>query len=413
MKGNRFMIKNGKKSVTALFAAAVLTVASLLTVGVSAGNIEYSPSYSYASGEYYAKLCEVCLSGNQAEDIVNVAKSQVGYHESSSGDLSGYGSGEGNYTEYGDWYGMQSDWCNMFATWCAHVAGIPESIFPRLTSATASYDYVMPSAGAECFSYSSSVPLEAGDVIFSCTCGAGCGCIDHIGIVTDVDEDTIYTVEGNMSEMVKACTYPVYSGYQEKLDARINYVARPRYEDNSVIEPVCELDVNEVKPSNTASFNGSKYEIYDIAVSYEQAAAFAKLKGGVLAVADGKNEAKMLQFLLKECEAYYMGGESESVLLNEKHENSESDLGKVGFIIEYVDNAEKVTLVYDANGGEGAPIEKVAENGTEIVVSNVVPVNKNKAFLGWSKDKKADKAELKSGDTLKITENTVIYAVWG
>ena len=407
------MIKNGKKSVTPLFAAAVLTVASLLTVGVSAGNIEYSPSSSYASGEYYARLCEVTLTGNQAEDIVNVAKSQVGYHESSSGDLSGYGSGEGNYTEYGEWYGMQSYWCNMFATWCARVAGVPESIIPQLPSATSSYQSVLPSAGADCFSYSSDEPLMPGDLIFSCTCGAGYGCIDHVGIVVDADEDTIYTVEGNMSDMVKSCTYPVYSGYQEKLDARINYVARPQYEDNSVKEPVCELDENEVKPSNTALFNGSKYEIYDVAVSYEQAALFAKLKGGALAVADGKNEAKMLQFLLKECEAYYMGGESESVLLNEKCDNSESELGKVGFIIEYEDNSEKVTLVYDANGGESAPIEKVAENGTEIVISDVVPVNKNKAFLGWSKDEKADKVQFKSGDTLKITENTVFYAVWG
>lgn len=407
------MINYRRKSLTALFAAAVLIAATFLSVGVSAGDVEYSPSYSYASGEYYANLCEVTLTGNQAEDIANVAKSQVGYHESSSGDLSGYGSGEGNYTEYGDWYGMQSDWCNMFATWCAHVAGVPESIFPRLTSATASYACVMPSAGAECFSYSSSVPLKAGDVIFSCTCGAGYGCIDHIGIVTGADDDTIYTVEGNMSDMVKACTYPVYSGYQEKLDARINYVARPQYEDNSVKEPVCELDPEIVKPVNAASFSGSRYEIYDEAVPYEQAAAFAKLKGGRLAETDGKNKAMMLGFLLKECAAYYIGGEAESVILNENCENAESNVGKVGFIIEYENPAEKVTAVYDANGGEGAPIEKIAENGSEIVISDVVPVNAGRDFLGWSETENALKAELKAGDCVKITENTVFYAVWG
>ena len=93
--------------------------------------LSYSDSSSYKSGKYYTRLTNVELTGNQRVDIVNVAKSQVGYQESgSSSKLSGTVKGSGNYTEYGRWYGMQDKWCAMFVSWCANVAGISTSIVP-------------------------------------------------------------------------------------------------------------------------------------------------------------------------------------------------------------------------------------------------------------------------------------------
>ena len=43
-----------------------------------------------------------------------------------------------------------------------------------------------------------------------------------------------------------------------------------------------------------------------------------------------------------------------------------------------------ISVTYDANGGENAPIEKIANHGERVNVTDFVPVKGNKTFLGWS-----------------------------
>ena len=118
------------KKVTAI--TLVLMMLFSVIVPVSASALSYSGSSSYASGKYYRQLQAVQLTGNQRTDIVNVAKSQIGYQEgSSSSQLSGEVRGNANYTEYGRWYGTQDMWCAMFVSWCANAAGISTSIVPK------------------------------------------------------------------------------------------------------------------------------------------------------------------------------------------------------------------------------------------------------------------------------------------
>lgn len=75
------------------------------TTIIPASALSYSGSSSYKSGKYYTALTKVTLTGNQRTDIVNVAKSQIGYQEgSSSSQLSGEVRGNSNYTEYRRWY---------------------------------------------------------------------------------------------------------------------------------------------------------------------------------------------------------------------------------------------------------------------------------------------------------------------
>jgi hypothetical protein len=57
-------------------------------------------------------------------------------------------------------------------------------------------------------------------------------------------------------------------------------------------------------PANTASFGGSRYEVYDNMLTYEQANAFAKAKGGKLAVIESSSENQLLSLLLKQCDRY-------------------------------------------------------------------------------------------------------------
>ena len=164
------MTKSRIKRIAVVLLTTVLMATSVFSVSAAAKSLEYSASSSYKSSSFYKNLSKVELTGDQVTDICNVAKSQVGYHEASFIDYSGNSSGSGNITEYGRWYGRQGYWCNVFASWCGYVAGIPSSIYPKLTSVGPSYYSTLPAAGADCFAFSSGRPLQAGDLIFCCTC---------------------------------------------------------------------------------------------------------------------------------------------------------------------------------------------------------------------------------------------------
>lgn len=175
----------------------------------------YSVSSSYKSSSYYTALCNVALTGNQREDIVNVALSQVGYKEgSAAGDYSGADDGSyNNYTEYNYWYhnyvnsGMPvggsetAPWCATFVSWCAEQANIPASVLKRSTRA---------GHGSSCFNvkfYSGSSTLASssdndsyfmgyqytpkkGDLFFTRSWS-------HVGLVVGVNGSKVITVEGN------------------------------------------------------------------------------------------------------------------------------------------------------------------------------------------------------------------------
>lgn len=515
-KGKKYsMTKSRIKRIAVVLLTTVLMATSVFSVSAAAKSLEYSASSSYKNSVYYERLMNVKLTGDQVTDICNVAKSQVGYHEASYSDYSGTSTGSGNITEYGRWYGRQGYWCNVFASWCGYVAGIPSSIYPKLTGVGDSYYSTLPSVGADCFSFSSGRRLQAGDLIFCCTCSGGYGCIDHVGLVVDVDDTTIYTVEGNMSDYVQACQYSAGTGYSSRLRSRINYVARPQYENNaktaaditdataveaigssvyavfdvavnydqakklskkmggylvgissekelervselagengfgryfigknfenkkaecSVITEagvsessktrsltgfICEINVNKVDAVNGAVLSGVKYEIYDTALTYEQAKAFAEAKGGSLAEINEEN-ALMLSLLLKDSKKYFVESGKENsakALLNDgsaevKKAKAFDKKYNTGFIVEY-DEAEKYTVSYDANGGKDAPIEKIAEEGEAVRVSFHTPEKNNKVFMGWSFDEEAKTADVDFGDEITVTEDITLYAVWG
>ena len=76
-------------------------------------------------------------SGNPRVDIVEIAKTQIGYLE---GSLEGTVKGNNNYTKYNVWNGRISGygsdgygypWCHTFVSWCANQAGIGTDVIPR------------------------------------------------------------------------------------------------------------------------------------------------------------------------------------------------------------------------------------------------------------------------------------------
>ena len=180
-------------------AEAALSVKPMLTPS-------YTPSASYRSGKYYTQLCNVSLTGNQRTDLVNVARSQLGYHEGdNTSQLHGESSGSRNYTEYGYWYGTQVQgnsggsyyaWCAYFISWCARQAGIPTSIISNASYACAGSDNG-DFKNLDFYSRGSYTP-KVGDLVFFCWEGNS-SCWDHVEIVIGVSSSEVTTLGGNTS----------------------------------------------------------------------------------------------------------------------------------------------------------------------------------------------------------------------
>lgn len=110
-------MKNTKR-ITALVLCVLMLVASM-------------PISSFAAYENTHTN-----TGDQIEDLIAVATTQIGYTEGNS--TAGHGGttgGSGNYTKYGAWYGINPGaWCAMFVSWCANQAGIASDIIPKHAS---------------------------------------------------------------------------------------------------------------------------------------------------------------------------------------------------------------------------------------------------------------------------------------
>ena len=163
-------------------------------------------------------------TGNWPDDVVAVARTQLGYRESvknvvlKGDDLKGY-------TRYGAWYGdPYGDWCAMYASFCLRYAGVED--YP-LESGTSRWIEVLTEEGF--YETSDRYTGKPGDLIFfdqdqkrnalkPIAVDA-----DHVGIVVELipaGEDTpakIKTIEGNTRNQVAYNTYelddPTIIGY--------------------------------------------------------------------------------------------------------------------------------------------------------------------------------------------------------
>lgn len=125
------------------------------------------------------------------ERIIKVAEGELGYKELPNKE-----------TKYGIWYGIpDGDWCAMFVTWCAHYSGIDTTIIPFYCGCTSGWQWFIDN---DCYGLKGEYTPKAGDIIFFLSNGAG-----HTGIVTGCSGNTVYTIEGNTSNMVARRSYPL------------------------------------------------------------------------------------------------------------------------------------------------------------------------------------------------------------
>lgn len=118
-------------------------------------------------------------TGNQAEDLIGVAMTQVGYTE-----------GTDNDTKYGDWLGFPNlPWCASFISWCAEQAEISPAILQRTALANPGKN---PGFGIPCYHGSVYTP-KRGDLFFKED-------FSHVGIVYGIEGDEVLTIEANTND---------------------------------------------------------------------------------------------------------------------------------------------------------------------------------------------------------------------
>ena len=122
------------------------------------------------------------------EEVAAIALSQVGQ-------VGGY--------PYWSWYGFSSrvEWCACFVSWCYAQVGLSE---PRFSGCTSGGMAWFQSHGQ--WVDRNYADIAPGDAIFFDWDGSGNA--DHVGIVVGLDENRVYTVEGNSGN--DACSYKSY-----------------------------------------------------------------------------------------------------------------------------------------------------------------------------------------------------------
>ena len=169
-----------KKTVSVLCLLALLFTAAAVPVYAANGN-------TYKN------------TGNQRQDIIGVAKTQIGYSEESNG-----------VTKYGTYLGFpQIEWCTAFIIWCANQAGVSTAIIPAKTTPTGMKDFFNKNS-LYFFSkgHGGSYQPNPGDIVFFSS-NSSPASVTHAGLVVSATDTAVNTIEGDYGDKVVQETYSI------------------------------------------------------------------------------------------------------------------------------------------------------------------------------------------------------------
>jgi hypothetical protein len=207
-------------------------------------------SDEYSKSVYFYRLCGTRLTGRMREDVIYIAKSQLGYHEGNSEADYGGGNtrGNGDFSEYGRYLQSSGNaWCSEFGSWCVRMSGLPKHIMnssrganaATLTDDTPSAYYRwrdLSYAGGDYKPQQGDIILWAWDMD-SHQYDESLG---HTSILNRVVDNgntvTLYTIDGNNGGCVAEETYTVRKsdGVLVKGKGRLYYLVAPDYENASI-----------------------------------------------------------------------------------------------------------------------------------------------------------------------------------
>lgn len=129
---------------------------------------------------------------NLRENLVGIAKTQVGYSESTLNFEVGSDGIRRGYTRYGAWYGAPyNDWSAMFVSFCLHYAGADPEEFPGNTGA-ASMAELWKNLGK--YIPAGTYDPVPGDLVFFTD--------NTVGIVAEVQSTAVYVIRGDVENAV-------------------------------------------------------------------------------------------------------------------------------------------------------------------------------------------------------------------
>ena len=144
------------------------------------------------------------------ENVVAIARSQLGYEESSRNfQVDAFGVRRG-ITRYGQWYGNPyGDWSAMFVSFCLSYAGVND--VPANAGAMAMQ---MQWENAGLYRSADAYIPQSGNVLFLAKKG---GSVDAVAIITGFRDGIITVIEGDLDNQVRETTYgaldPAVRGY--------------------------------------------------------------------------------------------------------------------------------------------------------------------------------------------------------
>lgn len=199
-------------------------------------------SDSYKSGKYYAALKAVTLTGDYRQDVINVAASQIGYHESNQeNQLDGSASGSGNYSEYGRALNSNgSAWCSEFASWCIRQAGVPTDIIRSSRSASVSTFNAPYYTWSQTSYAGGSYTPQPGDLALFAWTGAKLTdpYLSHTAIVSGVKQEgseiQLSVIHGNANDAVRRSVYTIDASTGRCSGGQLGYFVSPNYGPSSV-----------------------------------------------------------------------------------------------------------------------------------------------------------------------------------
>ena len=207
---------------------------------------------------------DVVLTGVWPDDLVAIAESQVGYHESTVNFIVRADGSVQGWSRYGAFHGCPyEEWCAFFVSYCLYYAQVPSSVIPRYGNCQRWVDAL---SGIGLYESSKTAQPRYGDIIFFDW--QNDGHVDHVGIYISTDEDgTVHTLEGNHNKGVGFNTfkpgdtrivgyglvnyaYDVYSGRQAELTELVcegeEYTVTASYGPEAKVPVGTELEVVEI-----------------------------------------------------------------------------------------------------------------------------------------------------------------------
>lgn len=176
-------------------------------------------------------------TGRYGDDVLAVAKSQLGYEESTRNyQVQADGATKNGYTRYGEWFGdPYGDWNCMFTSFCVCYAGVPGSVIPTAGSVSEWIAY----AGGNPRYQTDGEQITAGDIVF--VDANRDGAPDVSAVVKSVSDTDVSVIQGDVDGAVASLSYG-----KNQVISYLHLTENPTAETELVEEPT---DPEEAEPT--------------------------------------------------------------------------------------------------------------------------------------------------------------------